>query len=230
MQVLSIGSRGAEVMFLQRLLNKHGANPYVTEDGAFGPRTQSALIAYQRAHRVTAPPLGVAGPATWQSFGRLTERRHRVTPGAQPTGMSCWSAAATIMLGNQSVGPGHATLQPGGGLRVDLPNVETFIRGLGWRLINNQSAPPAMQLILAITQAPAWVAFQGTHLAHAVVFSGVLSDGAPDGTGTVFLVQDPWPPGGGTGTAYGTTYLGQTVFLRSVQPAQAAMIAYVAQR
>ena len=61
MQVLSIGSRGAEVMFLQRLLNKHGANPYVTEDGAFGPRTQSALIAYQRAHRVTAPPLVTPG-------------------------------------------------------------------------------------------------------------------------------------------------------------------------
>lgn len=228
MQTLSIGSHGADVMFLQRMLNKRGASPYLTEDGSFGPRTQAGLKRFQESARLT--PDGTAGSLTWTAFGRITEVRHRVTPFSQPTGMSCWSAAATIIFGDRSVGPGQATLGSTGGLLTDLPNIETFVRGLGWRLVNNMSAPPASLLISTIQRGPAWVAFQGLHFAHAVVFSGMISDGASDGTGTVFLVQDPWPPGGGRGTAYGTTYLGQTVWLRSVRPPAAAMIAYVAQR
>ncbi len=228
MHTLSNGSHGAEVMFLQRMLNKRGASPFLTEDGSFGPRTQAALRTFQHGARISAD--GVAGPATWTALGPITEIRHRVTPFSQPTDMSCWSAAATIIFGDRSVGPGRATLDSTGGLEISLANVETFVRGLGWRVVNNMSAPPASQVMNVVRGAPAWVAFQGVHVAHAVVFSGMLSDGAQDGTGTVFLVQDPWPPGSHVGTAYGTTYLGQTVWLRSVRPAIPAMIAYIAQR
>lgn len=224
---LTIGSHGAEVTFLQRMLNKRGANPYLAEDGSFGSNTRAALVAFQRTARLASAD-GIAGPLTWQAFGRIAEIHHRVTPFGQPSDMSCWSAAATIIFGDRSVGPGRASLTNTGGLGAGIDNVETFISGLGWRLVNNMTAPPVSMLVSAMHRGPAWVAFQGVNFGHAVVFNGVLSDGAPDGTGTVFRVTDPWPPR--VGTSYGTTYLGQTVWLRSVRPARPAMIAYVAQR
>jgi peptidoglycan hydrolase-like protein with peptidoglycan-binding domain len=52
------------VRSLQYLLNAHGAK--LTVDGAFGPRTRAALVAFQRAHHLTAD--GVARTATWQAL------------------------------------------------------------------------------------------------------------------------------------------------------------------
>lgn len=215
-------------MFLQVLLNKRGASPRLAEDGVFGPRTHAAVVAFQRTVPIT-PANGVAGPSTWAAFGAITERMHRVTAFAQPTGMTCWSAAATIILGNQSVGPGRASLAPNGGLRPQIDNVETFVQGMGWRMVNQQSAPPASILTSGLDRGPLWVAFQGSGFAHAVVFSGYFSDRSGNTNGLVFRVHDPWPPNSPAGTIYGTTYHGGTLFARSVSPPKAAMIAYVAQ-
>lgn len=234
MRNLTIGMQGYEVTFLQRLLNKRGATPYVTEDGIFGPRTQAALVAFQRGAGVGAAENGSAGPETWRRLGPVTERLHAIVGASQPDANTCWTAAATMMLGgNLSVGPGGATLLTGPGvehqLGASLDNIETFVRSLGWHLVNNTSAPAASQVIAAVQRGPAWVAFQGVHFGHAVVFSGVLTDGATDGTGTVFRVHDPWPPRSARVSVYGTTYLCATVWLGSVHPRQAAMIAFVAQ-
>jgi len=49
---------------LQYLLNAHGAR--LTVDGTFGPLTKSAVIAFQRAHHLTAS--GVANAATWRAL------------------------------------------------------------------------------------------------------------------------------------------------------------------
>jgi peptidoglycan hydrolase-like protein with peptidoglycan-binding domain len=222
---LSHGSRGPEVMFLQCLLNKRGASPRLAEDGIFGNKTKTAVIAFQSAQRV-APANGTVGATTWAKFGALTEKLHTVTAFAQPTNMTCWSAASTIILGNMSVGPGSANLL-GGGLEPSLSNVETFVNELGWRIVNTQSAPPASSLTMALNRKPLWIVFEGADFAHAVVFSGYWSDGTEDAT--VFRVHDPWPPNSGTGTVYGTTYHRATIFLRSVSPPKAAMIAFAAQ-
>jgi hypothetical protein len=233
MRSLTIGMHDHEVMFLQRMLNKRGAMPYVTEDGIFGARTQEALVAFQRTAGVM-PANGIAGPGTWQHLGPITERMHRIVGYNQPDDNTCWSAAATMMLGgNMSVGPGAATLLRDMAsrhqLEASLSNVEAFVRGLGWHMVNNTTSPPASQVIQAVLRGSAWVAFQGLRFGHVVVFSGVLTDGGPDGTGTVFRVHDPWPPHSRRVTVYGTTHLGGTVWLRSVSPPQAAMIAYIAQ-
>lgn len=225
MTTLSRGARGPEVMFLQCLLNKHGADPRLNEDGIFGSKTERAVRTFQSAKGVS-PPNGQAGQATWSKFGIITTRLHPLTLFPQPTGMTCWSAAATMILGNMSVGPGQAALGSSGGLLPSIGNVEIFLSGLGWRLINNMSAPSASFLTTALNRGPLWVVFQGINMKHAVVFSGFWSDGSE--TGVVFRVHDPWPPG--VGTVYGTTYYGNTVRLRSVSPPTSAMIAFVGQR
>lgn len=233
MQTLSNGARGPEVMLLQRLLNKHfESTTSLREDGIFGPRTEARLAAYQRIHLVPPPPRTAAirtGHTTWEQLGLRIERVHGVTGVGQPTGMTCWSAAATMMEGNRSVGPGAATLTASGGLATSITNVETFVRGQGWRLINNMTSPPALTVVRAVANGPVWVAFQGNGFEHAVVLSAVYSDGDEDGTGTVFRVHDPWPPNSRGGTVYGTTYLGSQMQLRSVSPPLVAMIAYMAQ-
>ena len=48
------GHRGAEISTLQTQLNRAGATPPLTTDGAFGPKTKAAVAAFQAAHGLTA--------------------------------------------------------------------------------------------------------------------------------------------------------------------------------
>ena len=231
MRSLRHHDHGPEVMFLQRLLNKQGADPYVREDGDYGPRTATAVRAFRQRRGLGGSGEQVDG-SVWAALGAVDEIRHPVRGFAQPTDTSCWSAAATMMTGTvMSVGTGRARLARNGTLRAGLENVETFVHGMGWHLVNHSSAPAAPVLMNAVRRGPLWVAFVGTHFGHAVVFSGMLTDNASDGTGTVFIVHDPWPPGRGAGSRYGTTYLGQQVWLRSrtLPRPVPAMVGYAAQ-
>lgn len=70
--ILRRGSKGAAVVDLQRRLNAWiagatslGLRPLVT-DGDFGPRTLAAVIAFQRAKRLS--PDGIVGPLTWSAL------------------------------------------------------------------------------------------------------------------------------------------------------------------
>src|SRR6185437_6779380 len=54
----------ATVRSLQYLLDAHGAR--LTVDGAFGPRTNGAVVAFQRAHKLPAD--GVVRAATWKAL------------------------------------------------------------------------------------------------------------------------------------------------------------------
>ena len=174
MQELSRGNNQADVLFLQRMLNKRRASPRLAEDGDFGPRTEAAVVAFQRASHVRHPD-GVVRGETWSKFGRIIEHDHRarVQMYAQPNNMSCWSAAATMMTGNvMSVGPGGARTAPAGtfadgstrdagGLGASIDNVETFLASLRWRLVNSGSAPGAQVLVQALSRGPAWAAIVG---------------------------------------------------------------------
>lgn len=57
--VLQLGSRGAAVVTLQRLL-------HVSPVGIFGPQTRAAVLAFQRQHHLQAD--GVVGPQTWSAL------------------------------------------------------------------------------------------------------------------------------------------------------------------
>jgi peptidoglycan hydrolase-like protein with peptidoglycan-binding domain len=57
---LKVGSKGVAVKAVQKKLG-------VTADGAFGPKTQAALKAYQTKHGI--PATGVVDAATWAKLG-----------------------------------------------------------------------------------------------------------------------------------------------------------------
>jgi hypothetical protein len=59
--MLAIGSRGTDVTRLQTALKSAGFDPGGA-DGAFGPKTQAAVLAFQRAQHLSVD--GVVGPQT----------------------------------------------------------------------------------------------------------------------------------------------------------------------
>ena len=223
MLTISIGARCAEVLFLQRMLNKRGASPQVAEDLDFGTLTKEAVVAFQRSHSIT-PPNGTVDARTWNALGLAVETSHNVRLRGQTTDMSCWSAAATMILGNVSVGQGLAHTGPTGGLSQDIDNIDTFLRGLGWSLINNQTAPPASTLIAGLARGPLWLAFEGGSFKHAVVASAIYSDRSDDGT--VIRIHDPWPRP--SGTLYASTYRDGRIQVKSVSPPRVAVVQYAA--
>lgn len=58
------GSDGGGVYLLQELLRKNSMS--IVADGNFGPATESAVIAYQQAHKLE--PDGIVGPQTWREI------------------------------------------------------------------------------------------------------------------------------------------------------------------
>lgn len=70
MQILKEGSSGPEVVTLQEKLKQAGFSPG-NIDGAFGPGTEAALMAFQRSQGLLAD--GIAGPHTLQALGLVDE-------------------------------------------------------------------------------------------------------------------------------------------------------------
>jgi len=70
---LRVGTRGDDVRLIQTYLNAirrdHPDIPALTEDGVFGPITQSAVTVFQKEFGLT--PDGIVGPLTWTA---LTEQ------------------------------------------------------------------------------------------------------------------------------------------------------------
>ncbi len=207
MDRLHQGSRAIPVKLLQRLLNKKGAAPRLTEDGSFGPITRAAVVAFQARERI--PQDGVVGHTTWSRLGITIDITHPVRLFPQPTGMTCWSASATMILGNRSVGPGGASLSSSGGLIPSAENVQRFAQSLGWRMYYPQTWTVG-GLAGLLRNKPVWAVGGGASPTggwlHAIVLSALWSDGAEDASGTMLRIHDPWPPN--VGEVYGRFYRG----------------------
>ncbi|AGA67670.1 putative peptidoglycan-binding domain-containing protein [Desulfitobacterium dichloroeliminans LMG P-21439] len=74
--LLHQGDRGPGVTRLQQLLSFAGFNPGPI-DGIFGPRTQSALNAFQFSQK-ELERTGVADPETWSALGAACQPRSEV--------------------------------------------------------------------------------------------------------------------------------------------------------
>lgn len=60
MKTIKRGCKGDEVTTLQQAL-------HITADGDFGPKTEAAVIVFQKSHNLT--PDGIVGPMTWAALG-----------------------------------------------------------------------------------------------------------------------------------------------------------------
>ncbi|WP_293123436.1 peptidoglycan-binding domain-containing protein [Microcoleus sp. bin38.metabat.b11b12b14.051] len=58
-------TQNEDVRYLQRLLNVSGAS--LNTDGAFGAKTQRAVINFQQEQKIAAD--GIVGQKTWNKFG-----------------------------------------------------------------------------------------------------------------------------------------------------------------
>jgi hypothetical protein len=205
MQTLRNGSVTGSVMLCQRLLNKKGATPRLREDGIFGPRTHAAVLSFQARERIAQD--GAVGPTTWSRLGLTIDITHPVQRFGQPTGTSCWSAAATIIVGNMSVGPGAAALDPGGGMLPGPENIRRFADSMGWRMHYPQTWSVS-GLRFLLQRKPVWAVGGGAGFLHAIVLSAMWSDGAEDASGTMIRIHDPWPVN--QGSIYARFYRGTT--------------------
>lgn len=207
MNTLRRGSRGPQVKLLQRLLNERrsaapggrGSHKPLNDDGIFGPLTEGELNALMGT-KVTTPQV-------WTSLGVTIDITHPVRLVGQPTNMTCWSAAATMLFGNMSVGPGNASLSTSGGLNSGYANVASFAASH-----NLQMHPPrtwtVQGLAALLRRGPLWVGGVqpvgrgGTNGGHAVVIGAMWSNGDP--RTTMLMIHDPWPPR--VGSTYGAFY------------------------
>ena len=190
MEILRRGSGSPQVKLAQRLTNLHiKPKPKLQEDARFGPKTETAVRALQNSKKLKTD--GIVGPKTWRALGVKIDISHRVKLYGQPTRMTCWSAAATMLTGtNMSYGSGGAAVGPKGGLKPQFKNVQAFAKAHGFRFHSPRSWT-VQGLVELMRRGPVWVA-GWVPSGHAVVYGGIHGDGTPGGT--LILVYDPWPP------------------------------------
>jgi hypothetical protein len=153
---------------------------------------------------------------TAASFGRVTDTLAR-TVGSEPrgtfdiwhevplvqqfTGMSCWAAAAAMVVGWRDcaaleaedvvAGAGHWEAYRAG---LEPREVESFARAWGLAVARPAELGVATLRALLEEHGPLWVGEASPSL-HVVVLAGMYGDGTRDGT--FVRIADPWPIGRG---------------------------------
>jgi len=141
-----VGSTGDSVRIIQQRLNALGQTPPLVPDGIFGPRTEAAVIAFQRRFGLT--PDGIVGPITWAELMRRSVTSPPVAPPPPP--LPPPSAQFTIVLD-----PGHGGTDSGAVsagrrekddcLRLALA-VQRILQVQGQRVIMTRSTDVAVSL------------------------------------------------------------------------------------
>jgi hypothetical protein len=128
--------------------------------------------------------------------------QHRIALFGQPTNMTCWSAAITMLFGNLfSAGSGRASTTASGGLNPSFANVQALARSYNLRLHAPQSW--TVPGLVALLQKGPVMMMGYLPSGHAVVLGGIVSDGSVNGT--TLTIYDPWPPN--VGKKYSVNYL-----------------------
>lgn len=111
----------------------------------------------------------------------------------QSTATSCWAAAASMLFGDRSVGPGDARMT-GDSLVCSFENIQKFARSYGLKMDHN-TCLRIRDLRKRLRYGPVMIIAEDERDAHAVVLVGMWGDGSSDGT--VLLIYDPMPVGVG---------------------------------
>jgi N-acetyl-anhydromuramyl-L-alanine amidase AmpD len=118
----------------------------------------------------------------------------------QPTSDTCWAAAAAMVAGWSGMASFPTSHEP------DVEDIPAVARRFGLQMEPAQSYSVQGFRELLETKGPLWVAAETPNF-HAVVVTGMRSDGNPDGSGTCLRINDPWDRDPGTDCAPGS-YLG----------------------
>ncbi len=237
--ILKLGSRGPEVSRLQSALNTAlRPSPNLVPDGAYGPRTRTAVLHFQQANWLVAD--GEAGQCTQNcAFG--TEGNspvlHAVPLIPQPTQTTCW-AASTAMMTRSNVASVIARTPPAmlasdGGLANWSDTDQALPRGQAYAQIHGLRCNPPQSYMISAMRAMLqrgplmfdmlWdvtryltpnAAAPGRFLGspgHMIVVIGIRGDNDPTGTGTTLRINDPWEPNRG-----GTYSVGFAKWMREV--------------
>jgi hypothetical protein len=223
--ILRVGSRGSEVVELQRELNANlSPSPQLTPDGIFGQNTQAAVKRFQKLKWLVED--GVVGPCTWNAL-KGTETYppilHNIPFIPQPTQTTCW-AASTAMVTRSSVTsviartPSDLILSDGsldnfsdtndpltGSARFARANHMVVVPPMSWMpqgLVNKLSNGPLIFDMLWDTHE--YVSGNGSS-GHMIAVVGIRGDDDQSGFGTTLRIYDPWPPG--RGKKYSVGYL-----------------------
>lgn len=216
MQTLRQGSRQAQVIMLQRLLNEYfssdAAVPPLNEDGVFGTITERQVrLAQGRLRMPNGTALavdGVVGQNTWRALGLGTEILWSMPVVGQSTGTSCWSVAQGQATGRlTSAQPVAASLSDTGGLPTNLPNLDAYAADSGMHLLS--SVPTQIeQLLPHIRRGP--IILIGDWMGggqHAVTISGYLQGRML--YSAMIQIHNPLPMGLGSVTV--TNYPGMDI-------------------
>ena len=145
-----VGSRGDSVRIIQERLNALGQQPPLVPDGIFGPRTEAAVIAFQRHYGLS--PDGIVGPFTWAELMRQSATVPPVVPPpvTPPPVVPPPSTQFTIVLdpghGGSDVGAAFAgRLEKDDCLRLALA-VRNLLAAQGQRVVMTRSTDVAVPL------------------------------------------------------------------------------------
>ena len=115
----------------------------------------------------------------------------------QPTNMSCWATAAAMIVGwreQMSFSPTYMAQLAGRTDAAGLYPVDNAAVAAAWGLTleppQSYSIDGFRQLLESV--GPLWVGALTPLGAHAIVVTGMESDGNPDGSDTYVRVLDPW--------------------------------------
>jgi hypothetical protein len=188
-----VGSRGPEVKQIQERLNMQ-VHAGLVPDGIFGPKTASAVQQFQQFEQLTVD--GIVGPCTWAALFGTEKYNERFNasfawmPQAQHTPMSCWRAAAAMVLGRPQIliTPGTSGASDITGLPDDPEKLAEFARHLGLRLHHGQSW--SVQGLVSLIRAHGPLMVCGiVGYKHCFVIGGLRGDGTAEGT--TLKIYDP---------------------------------------
>jgi hypothetical protein len=209
MRLLNRGDKGFEVAVAKRLMNMALKEPMphrpawfgeeLVENDQFDIKMDKQVRALQSQTGLVAD--GYIGPKTWAMLGLRTAIQYdRMRQIGQKEPGLCWRAAAAMILGETpNIGYGVVlnkrnaiALEDERGQRTD-KYLRKFIEMNFWRPMGPQFTHA--DLTQAMRGGPLFVAgvARGAtrEMGHAVVFSGLWSDGTPEGT--LIRVHDPFP-------------------------------------
>lgn len=217
MEQVKLGMRGAEVRFLQRMLNLHLKDADLREDGVFSARTHLALLRWQESQGAEeAGTLGIADGGVFASLGMRSSVEHWFQPYERKGDQSCWTAGLMMLLRStfeRRLGEDRAQKGMVWSLGHTQNNVRVFARQHRLKLLKDfpgADLPEFGKWLEWLRQGPLLAigaaSVGSNRWDHCCLIEGFYSDDNPDGTGTVFRIYDPWATRGEQ--SYGATYRG----------------------